>query len=447
MLKKIINIFNNISISRLRIISIVYLVITLGFYVFNINNNFIGSDYGNYIQGANSIFTSLPYSTHGDPNIADNFRPPGYPFIIAISQKISQYYFNEIVILIQVLLFLGIYLFFLEALILFRVYTKTSIFLSSFLFSHPILIFTTTQVQSDLILSFFVCLFVYSFLLFTSKNKKQYLYLAILFISISVYFRPTYIYYIPILVIIIGLIYSYKYAFFSILIYLFTISPWILRNNIELNSNSFSYLGEIGISYHAAETLRLANDISINDAHEIIFKEAKITNDVSIIKNDPIAMKRYVDISLSKIKENPIYYILANLRGLLRVLIIPNGIFDIKENTTINVHDFIIILKTKPKELLKEINFYFTYLYIIPYLINGIIFFCVIGFFKSKNLFFENRNIFIVLTSLFIYGLLIPGPLNKSQYFLSYYIILVLFTIIYVEKTLLIKFKKSLSDH
>ena len=87
MLKKTINIINNISISRLRIISIIYLVIILGFCVFNINNNFIGSDYGNYIQGANSIFTSLPYSTHGDPNIADNFRPPGYSFIIAISQR------------------------------------------------------------------------------------------------------------------------------------------------------------------------------------------------------------------------------------------------------------------------------------------------------------------------------------------------------------------------
>ena len=201
--------------------------------------------------------------------------------------------------------------------------------------------------------------------------------------------------------------------------------------------------GSINIYWQVIE-FTAASNITVQRGSRTL---GAINNDVSIIKNDPIAMKRYIDISLSKIKENPIYYILANLRGLLRVLIIPNGIFDIKGNTTINVHDFIIILKTKPKELLKEINFYFTYLYIIPYLINGIIFFCVIGFFKSKNLFYENRNIFIVLTSLFIYGLLIPGPLNKSQYFLSYYIILVLFTIIYVEKTLLNKHKKSLSDH
>lgn len=447
MFEKSTNFLETIPISTVKFISILYLLITILFYLFKINQDYRGSDYSNYTQGANSIFTSLPYSTHGNPNIADNFRPPGYPFIIAVSKKISNTYFNEIVIITQIFLFTAIYIFFLKILVFFEIYTKSSILLSSFLFSHPVMIFTTTQVQTDLFLSFFVSLFIYLFILFSIKKQIQYLYFAVLSISISIYFRPTYIYYVPILLIIVGLIYGYKRSFFALLIYVLIISPWLIRNMIVLNSNSFSDLGKIALSYHAAETLRISENISINEAHEKLREEAKIPLDYSKIKNDPISMNRFTNYSISKIKQNPISYFIANLRGLARVFIIPHGIFIIKKDTTLNVHDFIITLKTNPKNLIKELNLYFLYLYILPYIINLILFIGLLGYLiKSKILLRENRSIYFVFMSLFIYGLLIPGPLNKSQYIMSYYTIIVGFCVFFYQRMLTTVTKKSIQD-
>jgi hypothetical protein len=99
------------------------------------------------------------------------------------------------------------------------------------------------------------------------------------------------------------------------------------------------------------------------------------------------------------------------------------------------------------KNLIKELNLYFLYLYILPYIINFILFIGLLGYLiKSKILLRENRSIYFVFMSLFIYGLLIPGPLNKSQYIMSYYIIIVGFCVFFYQRMLTTVTKKSIQD-
>ena len=432
---KFIDIFKRVSLNQVRNLSLLYLLLIVSFFIFKINDNFLGSDYSNYIQGADSIFTSLPYSTHGDPSLADNFRPPGYPFLIAISKLITKNYFNELLICFQIIIFFSMYLILLLILKIFQIYTKVSILLSAFMFSHPVLVFTATQVQCDLMLGFFVCLFIYFFILYTQKRQKQFLILAILSISISVYFRPTYLYYIPILLVIITFIYNYKFALYSSGVLLMVISPWIIRNKIVLNTTSFSEIGSVAFSYYAAEAIRISENIPAEEAHLMVLKSANVSTNLSLVKNDFAAMGRLKKSSLAIIKKNLFSFFLSCIRGYARVFIMPHNIFSIKKNTTLNVDEFIKIMKSNPRLLFKNINFYFLYLYVIPYVINGIFCFCLFVFaLNFKKYFKRNYSIFLVMFSILTYGFLIPGPINRSQYMLSYFLILVFISIIVFKR-------------
>ena len=433
--RKFIYFFNKLTIKETENLSLIYLILTLSFYLLKINGNLLGSDYGNYLQGADSILKALPYSSYGDPNIPDNFRPPGYPLFIAFFKYLSQSHFNELIVIFQSIILLALFLIFLQILKIFSVYSKGTILTSAIFFSHPTLIHVTTQVQTDLLQSFLIGLFIFFIIKFSKNKKFIFLVIGILSISISVYFRPGFIYYIPVLTVVIGFLFRIKYGFYSFLIFLLVISPWIIRNKVVLNETRFSTLGDIVISYHAAETLRISESISIEEAHERIRLESKIPYDYSKIKNDKISSNRFKNYSINIIKENLFYYILANLRGYLRIFIIPHGIFSIKKNTTLDVNDFIIILKTKPRKLIDKINFYFIYLYILPYILNCFLIIGLAGFFiKCNKSLKENLRIFIVLLSIVFFGFVTPGPINKSQYAISYYLILVLFSIIFYSK-------------
>ena len=68
------------------ILSIIIISLSLLYFIQFINEDFIGSDYGNYLQGATSIINYGTYSTIDNPQIPDNFRPIGTSLIIAFSK-------------------------------------------------------------------------------------------------------------------------------------------------------------------------------------------------------------------------------------------------------------------------------------------------------------------------------------------------------------------------
>jgi hypothetical protein len=412
------------------------LLLTILFHVFLINADFIGSDYVNYIQGADSFFSENPYSTHGDISVADNFRPPGYAIIIAFFKWFSNDYFLELIILFQSILL--VCMFFILVLILKKlslIKSRTTFFIL-FLFLHPVLLSTATHIQAHFIEAFLHSIFIFYFISFLKEKKIKDLILASIVLSLSFYLRPTFIYFTPIFFFIIFLASKIKYSFYSLVFVLLVVSPWIIRNKTMLNSLEFSGLGSIALSYYAAEAIRHSQNISSEEAHLAILKNSD-SFDYEIKKNDFELNRRLKDESIKIIFKNMDYFLLSYVRGIIRVFLMPHNIFKTKAGTTLNVDEFIKILKSNPKQILNNFNLYFVILYIIPYIINFFLIYGIIYVFsKMKYFFYKYDHIFTFLTSFFLYGILISGPINRSQYMISYLVILIIFSVLRQEHQL-----------
>ena len=422
--------------------SIGILILNIVFYIFFICDNFYGSDYGNYIQGANSFLSENPYSTHGDDSIPDNFRPPGYPFIIAFFKWLSPTNFIELIVLTQAILLIFVYITTLKALKLLSIYNKKTISLTLLLFIHPVIAFTSVQVQTDFFLTLFITLFCFHLIKFSKFKANKNLILSIIFLSASIYFRPTYIYFVPILLIVIFLQSNVKIFIYSFLTFIFIISPWSIRNKITLNTFSFSGLGNIALTYYAAEATRLSNSISAEEAHLEILKNADALDYINN-KNDLKMQERMKKESIGVIVENPFYFFLACIRGSVRVFLMPHNIFEVKEGTTMNVDEFIKTVKNEPSKLLYEFNLYFLILYVLPYLINIIILFGILKSVLNFNKFYLTyHSVFLLLTAFFIYSITISGPINRAQYMISYILVLSVFLAFSVSYKFIIKAKE-----
>jgi hypothetical protein len=224
-----------------------------------------------------------------------------------------------------------------------------------------------------------------------------------------------------------------KFAVIATLIFLTITTPWIARNKIVLDSYKFSMLGDIALAYIAGDVIRHAKGMGQNEAYYYVLKESGVGENFQNTKQDTDIYKKLNKYSINLILENPIALVQATARGLLRVFIMPHEIYKLQENTTIPIDKFIETIRKRPKVLLKDINAYFVYLYIFPYFINSIILLCI-GLFIYKIQQWRPKNLSVVYTAMpiFLYGFIIPGPINKSHYITLYYlavILMVLFSI------------------
>ena len=264
------------------------------------------------------------------------------------------------------------------------------------------------------------------------KNSDKYLYYGVIFLGISLYFRPTYLYFIPVFFLLLFKYVPIKNIIISMVILILIITPWSIRNKLALDSFSFSRLGDVVLTYFAADTLRHKLNLDSIEAHNIVWEKADIDTPYYLNnKNDANKYKRMRDTSIDIIVNNFDYFALSYIRGLIRVFVMPHEIYNTKENTTIKVDNFINKVKTNPKLLIDDLNGYFVYLYIVPYLLNMFILFSLIKVlvrfrFYSRQYYF----VYYFLISIVLYGLLIPGPINKSHYMLSYYSILITFVVL-----------------
>jgi|APSaa5957512622_1039677.scaffolds.fasta_scaffold01259_12 hypothetical protein len=411
--------------------SIFVIVSTLIFYILFIDGSIQGSDYSNYLQGANSIINYSVYSTQGDISVPDNFRPIGYSLILVIAKQIDSIFFNEIIVIFQSVLLIFMYIMILKVFEVFSILSKKTILVSAMFFIHPMVISTVTHVQVDLMLSFFILLFVLNLVFFIRKNDEKYLYYGVIFLGISLYFRPTFLYFIPIFFLLLSRYVSIKKITISIIIIMIIIAPWSIRNKLALDSFSFSRLGDVVLTYFAADTLRHKLNLTSAEAHNIVWKKADIDAPYYLNnKNDENKYNRMRDVSIEIIVNNFDYFILSYARGLARVFVMPHEIYSTKENTTIRVDDFIDKLKSNPKLLVSDLNAYFIYLYIFPYLLNIFILFGLIKLIIGFRFYLRgHRFIYYLFTLIVLYGLLIPGPINKPHYMLSYYSVLIIFVV------------------
>lgn len=426
------------------ILSIIIISLSLLYFIQFINEDFIGSDYGNYLQGATSIINYGTYSTIDNPQIPDNFRPIGTSLIIAFSKLINPYYFNEIVISIQCILFIWMFVLTLKTLKLFDLYNPLIIYITLAFFLHPMMLETATQIQSDLFTAFFIFAFSYNFSKYLFKSNNKNLYLSILMLSLSLYFRPTFLYFIPI---VIWTIYKYgngKQILITIAILLLVQSPWIIRNKVVLNTYKIATLGDIVLVYYAGETLRQAYGLEPDPAFALAAKKVGFTEWPHLKnKNDFDMIENAKHNSIKLIAEHHTSFLLAWLRGTARVFLMPHEIYSIRNNTTINVEKFITLLKSNPSALKHHINAYFIYLYIVPYLINIMILFGLFKvFLNAKKYYFSNQKALVFLILLSSYGLLIPGPINRPHYMIYFYLGLIIIFIYGIKEIINPKVKQ-----
>ena len=413
------------------IISTVFILVNLLVYVFIINGSFHGSDYGNYLQGANSLAGNFIYSTQGDPLVPDNFRPVGYSLVIVLSKAISLEYFIELIVFMQSTLLLVMFGFVVKLLTVMGLYDYRVIYASAMMFVHPVVLHTTTQIQVDLLLSFSIFSYVYYFVLFLLNGKNKDLFVSVALLAMSFYFRPTFMYFIPFFLVIIYKYSNVKNAVFSIIVIILIQSPWIIRNKIVLDTYKISMLGDVVLTYFAADTLRHSLNLSPDAAHSLVWRECDIDEPYWENKNDMSMYSRMKKESIGIMMDNAEYFMLSWLRGIARVFLMPHEIYVLKSDTTIPVDDFIGTLKSDFIGLVEYVNGYFVYLYFVAYAINVIIVYSVVRvLYNVGEIYKKIPFVYHFLVPFCFYGLLIPGPINKPHYMFSYYIVLIVFVAI-----------------
>ena len=294
---------------------------------------------------------------------------------------------------------------------------------------------TATQMQCDIFVAFFAFLYLYFAITFYKSRKSRDIYLAIAMLSISLYFRPFYLYFIPLIILGIAIWIRPKVAIIAALIFLAIITPWIARNKLVLDSYKFSMLGDIALAYIAGDTIRHAKGMDQNQAYYYILTESGVGQDFEKNKLDPAIYRKLKSYSVDVILQNPIALVQATARGLVRVFGMPHEIYKLQKSTTIPIDEFIAALRTRPQDLLSSINGYFIYLYIFPYLINVVILIGIGLFMLNISRWFP-QNLCLIFSSLplFLYGWIIPGPINKSHYITLYYLAVVLLAVFSANK-------------
>jgi len=421
---------NEFSYESFQIFAIILIALQLALFCFKINDNFYGSDFGNYWQGAQSILTGSVYSTHGSNLVPDSFRPFSYPLVLAIFIFIFNQNYQFYLIGFQAFLCLLMLILTFNLLKKINLLNTKSIIIVTILFSHPTWLYIATQMQCDIFVAYFAFLYIYFIVNFYNTRKSKDLYIAVIMISVSLYFRPFYLYFIPLIIISIAIWGRTKSAIIAALIFLIITTPWIARNKIVLDSYKFSMLGEIALAYIAGDTIRHAQGMDQNEAYYYILRESGVGENFENSKENPDIYKKLNRYSINVIIQNPIFFVQATGRGLIRVFIMPHEIYKLQENTTIPVDKFIDKIRKKPMELLLNVNIYFIYLYILPILIN-IFVLLNIAIFIFKISIWRPKNLCIVLTalSIFFYGLILPGAINKSHYISLYYLSVILIVV------------------
>lgn len=319
------NIYQFFSAKGLLLIILLAFVIRMGFFVslqpWNkevVDTTIIVSDASGYHQLALSLLSNKTFDAF------DAFRTPGYPLFVALLYSISD---DSVwfVLLIQILLnIISVWLVYKTASIIFS--HKIALF-SAFLFAIDIhqALYAVTLLTDTL----FVFLFLAS-VYYLCKNIKENNFssicLSALFLGIATLVRPISFLFPFVAVFFILVLCNLKlkmklvYSFVFSIIFIVTISPWLLHNyskygEAKLSSISGSNLLFYNVGY--TEVYKSGKPIEqVNSGlNDIAIKQGIDTTDRNSFKNSKI----YSNIATQYIKDNFILYCKVHFMGIVNM--------------------------------------------------------------------------------------------------------------------------------
>ncbi|MEO0093879.1 MAG: glycosyltransferase family 39 protein [candidate division WOR-3 bacterium] len=324
---------------ELILISVVVIIIQLLFAIpifYNINRALLPfSDAIRYNRLARNLIENHTYSRDSIPPYhPEIFVPPGYPAFIAFFYTILGK--NPIlIIIIQIILScLTGFLTFLFAK-KFIDNQKIALFAGILFGLSPNIAFHSTKLISESLFTLLLILALYLLLVSVRKQKESYLLIAGFIMGLATYVRTIAIYF-PILIFVILLIW-YKKAKVHlagilgfIIIYLVTLTPWIIRNSIVFKKPIFATTGEVNIFlYNAPTVLASEKGISLTEARDTIWNEVQmiLTNNPELDStNEVIRAQIGSRVGLKYIFRYPLTYTKIHAISFILNFIVPIGV-------------------------------------------------------------------------------------------------------------------------
>jgi|APSaa5957512535_1039671.scaffolds.fasta_scaffold09020_5 hypothetical protein len=245
--------FNKISIINLIILSLI-IKIVLFYFIFHEGDLsiFYRPDTYDYIGSMKSIITAGVFEIDGRPV---TLRTPGYPIFLLLGHLAGGV--EIISIFLQILI---------STLTLFYLYKLTihitkkqmiaKIVCSLYLIEPLSLIFSSGLLLSETLLTLFVVLAVYYFLIFVDNYKTKTIITSSIFFILALYVKPVVIF-LPIILSIYLLIgkFSFKHISIFLIIFFIAFGAWSYRNYIATGSFKFSTVSDVNISLNAISVL------------------------------------------------------------------------------------------------------------------------------------------------------------------------------------------------
>ena len=245
--------------------------------------------------------TALNIIEHGDFSDPDqtspnNFRAPGYPLWLALIYLVFGSFKFAIPIGIIVFAFTAP----LTYLIAKELFNEKIAFVSGFLVAfEPWAAFLTGTIMSEQLFMPIFLLSVYFFIRYLKHDLKNSFYISALFFGAATLTRPYILYFWFVLAIIVffkkqRFVESLKITALATLIFIFTITPWAIRNKVVLDTWQFSsvlgfslyvqnfntlqvYLGKfksLDDGYARAYKIAPNSSVTSKEGSEILMKEA-----------------------------------------------------------------------------------------------------------------------------------------------------------------------------
>jgi 4-amino-4-deoxy-L-arabinose transferase-like glycosyltransferase len=317
---------------------IVYFLFTIPIF-YNINRALLPfSDAIRYERLACNLIEHKTYSRDSVPPYRpESFVPPGYPVFITISYTLFGK--NPIaVIIIQIIIAaLTGFLTFLLA----REFTESRkiALLAGILFGlSPNLAFHSTKLISESLFTSLLLLSLYS-LIRAIKNQTKNSFIGLLLagfcFGLATYVRTISIYF-PILIFIILIIWQKKTKlsltaiFGFIIIYLITLSPWIIRNSIVFKKPIFATTAEVNIFlYNAPTVIASEQGISLVEARDTIWSQVQriFANNPNLDSTNGVIQAQIGSaVGLKYIFRYPLTYAKIHTTSFLLNFLVPIGI-------------------------------------------------------------------------------------------------------------------------
>ena len=383
-----------------------------------------GVDTTDYLAIAKNLAVNGVYSKSAVVPFIPNFlRLPGYPFWLAFVYSIFKSFTPAI--------FLGMVVFALSApltyLIMKEVFSEKLAFWSGIIFAlEPRMAFSAPFILSEQIfLPLFLLAVFFAVKFFNNSQKKNYILLSALFTGFLALFKSIALYLWPLFVFLFYLRVRKNYLpkeaikiiGLSVLILIFVIAPWLIRNKIVLDTWQLSLTGGTVIYWGHLEILErylgtpsgLAYQKLIDKANRLAgsnwetAKAAKILTREAFtaIKNHP---KEYFRVYTSNL---PLFFITDGYKGIISYTT------NMSQNYT-NFSD--LLLRLKFREFFEGLKDFSIFNIILPIVGRSVwLGFTILSFFGIylgiKNM-TEKRLLLIFFTFIILYFALLTGPIG-----------------------------------